>query len=313
MNINKVAIIFSFILSILSFAYSSTAYVSPYLAYHYMDRTKNLKDSWEIGTYYTEKLSEAFFVDYNVGFIQSSVKSSGENTLLLGGGVNVLYQFEKIDLVTPYILAGIGGVGGYNARIGLDVGFGCFIKINDYFTPRLEIKNIYYGNTLGNDTIYQVMLSMPLEQNAHAVAEVIKPVAPEIKAPVKTSFKSELEEAFIKTGKVEKMNMKITFDSGASVVKGKYDVSLQKYAEFLINHPEIKLLIKGYTDNQGNKAFNQKLSEMRAKAVGNVLIYKYGINKKRIQIQGLGGVNPVATNKTEAGRALNRRIEASTI
>ena len=278
-----------------------------------MDQTKNLNNSWEIGAYYTEKLSEAFFIDYNVGLIQSSIKSSGENTLLLGGGINLLYQFEKIDLITPYVLTGIGGVGGYNARIGLDLGIGCFIKLNDYLTPRLEIKNIYFGNTLGNDTIYQVMLSMPIAQDVPAVAEVIAPAAPIIKEPTKTSFQSELEKIFIKTGKVEKMNMKITFDSGASVVKGKYAVSLQNYAEFLIKHPEIKLLIKGYTDNQGNKAFNQKLSEMRAKAIANVLINKYGINKTRIKIQGLGGENPVATNKTEAGRALNRRIEASTI
>lgn len=311
MNIKNVVFIFSLILSFISIGYPADSYVSPYLGYHYMDRTKNLNNSWEIGAYYTDKLSEKLFVDYNVGFILSAVKTSGERTLLMGGGVNALYAFEKIDQFTPYIFTGIDGVGGYNARVGLGLGVGCFININNSFTPRVEIKNIYYGNTLGNDTIYQVILAMPIAKDVPVVKEIAKPVEPETKEPITPSITNELEKVFLKTGKIEKMDMRINFASGTSVVKEKYTISLQNYAKFLIAHPEVKLLIKGYTDNQGNKNFNLKLSELRAKAVADVLINKYKINKTRITVQGLGGANPVATNKTEAGRTLNRRIEAS--
>ena len=314
MNAKKVMLIIPLIISLLSIGYSIESNVSPYFGYHYMDKTKNLNNSWEIGAYYTDKLSERLFIDYNLGFVISSIKSSGENTLLLGGGINVLYTFSKIEQITPFVLAGIGGVGGYSARAGLDFGVGCFIEINDSLSPRVEITNIYYGETLGSDTIVQIILAMPLAKNENTVVpEVVQPIAAEVKETINPSITNELEKVFLKTGKIEKMNMKINFDSGTSVVKSKYAISLQKYAQLLLAHPEIKLLIKGYTDNRGNKNSNLKLSELRAKSIANVLIYKYGINKTRIKIQGFGGANPVATNKTEAGRALNRRIEASTL
>ncbi len=309
----KIKFLLVSIIALLSFSYSYDAVVSPYIGYHYMDHTKNHNNAWEIGAYYTDKISESLFLDYNIGLIFGRIPSVGEDKLLVGGGVNALYLFQNNSIIKPYLLAGIGGVGGYEARLGLDLGFGCFIKLADNFEPRLEVKNIYYGHTLGNDTIYQIIFNMPLSKTPKKVEEV-KPIVPvpAIKEPVNT-YKSKLEEIYVKTGKVEKLNMQINFDSGASVVKPVYAQSLQKYAEFLMDHPEIKLSIKGYTDGQGGKAFNKKLSELRAKAVANVLIYKYGISKNRITAQGLGGANPVATNNTEAGRAKNRRIEASTL
>lgn len=284
----KVIVLFSLILSLFSLSYSANAVISPYIGYHYMDQTRDLNNAWELGAYYTDKISDQLYLDYNLGLVLSTIKSSSEGKLLLAGGINALYDVAKFGRVTPYILGGIGGDMGYESRIGLNLGLGVKVKISNYFEPRFEVKNIYYGNTLGNDTVYQIVLTWP---------------------PVK----NELEDAFKKSGKVEKLDMKINFDSGASTVKEEYFLSLQDYAEFLLQHPNVKLLIKGYTDNVGAVEVNQQLSQMRAEAVANVLTKNYGVSKDRITAEGLGEADPVASNDTAEGRAMNRRIEASTL
>ncbi|MDD4527094.1 MAG: OmpA family protein [Candidatus Margulisbacteria bacterium] len=284
----KAIVLFCLVLSLLSFGYSANAVISPYLGYHYMDQTRDLNNAWEIGAYYTDQLSDRLFLDYNLGLALSSIKSSSEGKLLLAGGINALYNIANFDRITPYVLAGLGGDIGYQSRIGLNLGLGVKIKISNYFEPRLEVKNIYYGNTLGNDTVYQIILTWPIVNN-------------------------KLEEAFKKTGKVEKLDMQIKFDSGEAIVKDDYTMTLLDYAEFLMFHPEVKLLIKGYTDNVGEAEANQLLSEQRAQAIANVLINKYGISNARITAQGFGEEDPVAANDTAEGRAMNRRIEASTL
>ena len=76
----------------------------------------------------------------------------------------------------------------------------------------------------------------------------------------------------------------------------------------LIEHPEIRIRITGHTDNVGSDRFNQSLSEQRANSVRSELI-KLGIDANRIEAEGKGKTEPVATNETDEGRALNRRVE----
>jgi len=71
---------------------------------------------------------------------------------------------------------------------------------------------------------------------------------------------------------------------------------------------ESKVIVEGHTDNIGSEASNQKLSEERAKAVMQYLIER-GIDPSRLQSVGYGLTRPVADNKTEEGRAKNRRVE----
>jgi len=83
---------------------------------------------------------------------------------------------------------------------------------------------------------------------------------------------------------------------------------LNRLAEFLKKNPEIRIKISGYTDNIGSTEDNQILSQKRADAVREYLISK-GIEVERITTLGYGEKDPIATNKTEKGRALNRRVE----
>ena len=73
-------------------------------------------------------------------------------------------------------------------------------------------------------------------------------------------------------------------------------------------NPDVKILLKGHTDGNGDPAQNKKLSEARVNEVKRYLTGK-GIGKKRIDGVGVGGLEPIASNSTEATRKLNRRVE----
>jgi len=72
--------------------------------------------------------------------------------------------------------------------------------------------------------------------------------------------------------------------------------------------PEMKVSIEGHTDNTGDPAANKKLSERRAKAVQESLVAK-GIAAARLSSRGWGQEKPVADNRSEEGKAKNRRVE----
>ena len=85
-------------------------------------------------------------------------------------------------------------------------------------------------------------------------------------------------------------------------------VELDRLYKLLVDVPTIKIEISGHTDNKGSAAYNQGLSERRAKSVVDYLIGR-GISLDRLTFVGYGLAQPIATNDTEEGRALNRRTE----
>ncbi len=101
----------------------------------------------------------------------------------------------------------------------------------------------------------------------------------------------------------------IKFENDSSNVASESDEIMQKYANFLIEHTNYSAKIVGHTDSRGSAAYNQKLSEKRAKSVEDMLIEK-GAPASSLSSVGEGEANPMADNSTKEGRAHNRRIEA---
>ena len=73
-------------------------------------------------------------------------------------------------------------------------------------------------------------------------------------------------------------------------------------------YPKMKIEISGHTDNKGSDEYNQKLSENRAKSVVDYLVEK-GITQDQLIFKGYGETKPIASNDTDEGQQLNRRIE----
>lgn len=100
----------------------------------------------------------------------------------------------------------------------------------------------------------------------------------------------------------------IFFDVKKFDLKPESETELAQVIQFLNDNPTVKIQIEGHTDNVGSAADNQKLSEQRARAVVNYLIY-HGVKDTRLVPKGFGATQPVADNKTEEGRSKNRRTE----
>lgn len=108
-------------------------------------------------------------------------------------------------------------------------------------------------------------------------------------------------------GWIVTLNNDLLFDSGPTLKDGA-DPALDNVAEFLRKHPERHVAIEGFTDAAGPKDAGERLSERRAQAVKFALVQR-GIEPHRIDARGYGGSFPVASNDTESGRQLNRRVE----
>ena len=109
------------------------------------------------------------------------------------------------------------------------------------------------------------------------------------------------------------LNQAITFDNiyfhtGSARIRGDSEHQVKVTAALLHKYQNIKILLRGHTDNTGTHEQNALLSLDRANAMGVALV-SLGIDKKRIQIQGKGDSAPIASNDTEEGRKQNRRLE----
>lgn len=100
----------------------------------------------------------------------------------------------------------------------------------------------------------------------------------------------------------------ITFGSDSHELQPSFLPVLDAVARVLMHFDQTLLQVIGYTDSRGKEAYNEELSLLRAETVANYLINS-GITEVRLQSKGMGEKNPIATNKTEAGRAKNRRVE----
>jgi outer membrane protein OmpA-like peptidoglycan-associated protein len=100
----------------------------------------------------------------------------------------------------------------------------------------------------------------------------------------------------------------VTFDVGSATLKPQFRDTLDKIAASMKLYPDSLIDVYGHTDSTGSDAFNQNLSENRARTVADYLAMR-GVSSSRIRSRGFGETMPVADNGTDEGRAKNRRVE----
>jgi outer membrane protein OmpA-like peptidoglycan-associated protein len=106
------------------------------------------------------------------------------------------------------------------------------------------------------------------------------------------------------------VNMKgdILFDTGKATLKPEAVDQINQVGAILAKYPEDRIMVIGHTDNVGDDAYNQRLSENRAKAVKMQLL-SAGVPSENITTEGMGESQPIASNSTVDGKARNRRVE----
>jgi outer membrane protein OmpA-like peptidoglycan-associated protein len=123
------------------------------------------------------------------------------------------------------------------------------------------------------------------------------------KPPPPPPSKTEVTEEQIK------LKESVEFESDSAVISDSSKGLLDEVVQVMKDHPEIeKVRVAGYTDSEGKRKLNKQLSHERAAAVKQYLI-DHGIAADRVSSKGYGASRPIASNKTEAGRAENRRVE----
>jgi outer membrane protein OmpA-like peptidoglycan-associated protein len=117
----------------------------------------------------------------------------------------------------------------------------------------------------------------------------------------------DLYKALAESGRVTAEG--IFFDTNSDRLRPESDAVLGQIGEMMVKHADMRLGIEGHTDNVGQAAVNQALSQKRAAAVKAYLTAKHGIDAARLEARGFGADKPVAPNADEAGRQKNRRVE----
>ena len=108
----------------------------------------------------------------------------------------------------------------------------------------------------------------------------------------------------------------VTFESGllydfdSDIVKATARKNLRTLAQSLDKYPGSDILVVGHTDAVGPSPYNQSLSERRASAASDYLVAQ-GVARTRVSTRGMGETDTIASNDTEGGRALNRRVEVA--
>ena len=117
---------------------------------------------------------------------------------------------------------------------------------------------------------------------------------------------SVVEKAIQETGKFVTNN--ILFDTGKATLKQESMIEIMKVADYMKKNPTARFEVQGHTDNQGSDKINDPLSQQRAEAIVKAL-EGLGVDGFNLKAVGKGSHEPVADNKTEAGRAQTRRVE----
>ena len=210
---------------------------------------------------------------------------------------------------------------GSGAHLGLGVEY--------KFNPGLSVTGEYSNASINSGAVrfnndnfmlglnYYFDRSVPVLSTAVARREMLKVAVPveetkPVVAPVDTErkevFKTLLEDRPVTfTG--------VNFDTDSVRLSGDAKIRLDEVAEFARLYPDAQLSVSGYTDyraGKSKKAYNRKLSERRAAAFKAALVER-GVAAERISTEGFGFARPVADNKTEAGRAQNRRVEIRSV
>ena len=147
------------------------------------------------------------------------------------------------------------------------------------------------------------------EQQARLAAEADeKARADEAARVAAEAAKKAAQREDVQTAMSELPSMRILFDSeGNSLTAASYDV-LDQVADVLLDYPDTEVIVEGYTDATGDPRRNMDLSLLRATTVRDYLIQR-GVSIYNVRAIGLGAANPLVSNATPEGRAINRRIE----
>ena len=293
------------------------------------------KNDWLYGLAFGRELNRYVNLELNVDGTRLSGRRGADSLKIYGTTLDALAVFNRSGTISPYLRVGAGFVhdipdvpGGQvsnQTNFATDAGVGLYWNLwrsaggTRAFALRPEIKARWenpghspdlrdyiaelgfqysFGGSPASSTPAESAPPPPAQTPAALPAAT---PAPEALPP------SGLRSTFTlpSRGSVTLKGVTFAFDSARLTASSRS--VLQQVAAGLKHHPLLKVEIQGYTDSTGTVAYNLKLSQRRAEAVRQFVLAE-GVAPGQLRTRGYGLADPIASNRTAAGRALNRRV-----
>ena len=216
-----------------------------------------------------------------------------------GGDVNVtceLVALPRLGSVLGHVVGDTGGaVGGATVTVTGPAGFTIVTSPSGDFTRQDLTPGTYTAR---------------VEAENFLITQATFTVAPREQASPEITLIARPRTSLVRVSSREiTIRRQINFVTDSAEIAPDSDALLTEIADVLLRHPEItRVEIQGHTDNRGNAAHNQDLSQRRAESVRDWLV-AHGVDSSRLEPHGYGDTNPVAPNITASGRARNRRVQ----
>ncbi|PKN20350.1 MAG: hypothetical protein CVU71_00725 [Deltaproteobacteria bacterium HGW-Deltaproteobacteria-6] len=301
------------------------------------DLNQNVSYGLRAGYFFTKYVGLEGFVHY----VPTRVNTDpGGNINFFGYGAEAIVNILPDGKLVPFLAVGAGGVNYSESaekinesrrdKIAVDYGAGLKYFLTENIALRGDVRHVIPFDAIHSDMLYTVGVTFAfggakkVVQAPAAVVEEAKPQAaaapvveskPAPAAPV--SAPAVVEEVkrpaaaapeIIEKGRT---TLNVLFDTNKAIIKKNSFKDVDNLVSVMKQYPELNVVIEGHTDNVGSAAYNKKLSQKRANAVKAYMVKK-GIDAKRLTAEGFGLEKPIADNKTKAGKAKNRRVEAAT-
>jgi len=191
-------------------------------------------------------------------------------------------------------------------------------EIDGYTFQYRHPVEILDGTSIGNEIYYlaankraagsETYLGLLVSPHSGGDGLRVRLIAAETKAmEIQMVDAAAMQSAIAETGRVALYG--IYFDTDSAAVQPESAETLTEISALLSNLPDLRIIVVGHTDSAGGYEYNMNLSERRAAAVAAALTDSYGVDASRLSSAGVGYLAPAATNDTEEGRGLNRRVE----
>lgn len=269
------------------------------------------------------------------------------NTNVISGNLDFVYKFVPCESLSPYIVGGVGGAYlmfdnppaanrddffdyQVNLGLGLDMAvsddwnvtteFGVHALANDYLDATTGTGR---GGLLGSSEdsymtfnlglmytfskgepskycqLYEGISADVPEIDYDRIENIVKKHIPEV-IETQVVVEKEAEQKWVLVG--------VNYDFNKASLKSESYPILFHAVQVLLQNPDVRVEIQGYTDNIGSEEYNMKLGQRRAQTVKDYLVAR-GISADRLSVRSFGESQPIADNKTAEGRSINRRVE----
>lgn len=308
----------------------------------------DLEDYLNLGLRYGKYLDSDYIDIVEFGYergIDADYENSTQETSVNRFFVNAVKEY---DINKDFALYGLAGIGyqDYSTELGnndddgfVHIGVGAKWWFVDDFALKAEIREEI---DFDSDTSFiyslgftiplgkKVKKEMPIKSEPIVVQETVKPVVKEEPKPqpivVKEVPKDDDKDGVMNAndecpttpmGKVvdskgcmKVVRLHVNFAYDKADISSEYMPRIKEVVSFMKANDNYSVAVDGHTDSRGSEEYNLALSMKRANAVANEL-KKHGIDSSKITVNGYGETNPIASNTTDDGRALNRRVDTS--